>query len=197
MIRLFLSILFALYANSSKYQDEKSIMFIGFTHLNQKGLERLSYTYQRSFLIDEESVHNSIFIGETNCASRPCLHNSTCESLFGINSSLTYRCHCRAGYTGRNCEVGTALFSLVVLLSRYFLSIQLAIVTSCERTPCIHGQCIKIDLYTEICICEENWIGVDCSEAVSSKTFKVEFNFYIRKLHSRSACDDHPYAYCN
>jgi hypothetical protein len=53
---------------------------------------------------------------------------------------------------------------------------QKAIVTSCERTPCIHGQCLKIDLYTEVCICENNWIGVDCSQAVSSENFNVENN---------------------
>ncbi|CAF3647199.1 unnamed protein product [Rotaria sordida] len=89
---------------------------------------------------------NRRFMKESGCASRPCLHNSTCENLIGTNQLSTYRCHCRIGYIGRNCEV--------------------AIVTSCERKPCIHGQCLKIDLYTEICICEENWTGIDCSQAL-------------------------------
>lgn len=55
----------------------------------------------------------------------------------------------------------------------FFLLQTKAIVTSCERTPCIHGQCLKIDLYTEVCICEANWIGIDCSQAISSENFFV------------------------
>ncbi|CAF3940161.1 unnamed protein product [Rotaria sp. Silwood2] len=89
-------------------------------------------------------------IGESGCVSRPCLHNSTCETLIGVNPPSAYRCHCRSGYTGRNCEV--------------------AIVISCERTPCVHGQCFKIDLYTEICVCEKNWSGIDCSQALSTSS---------------------------
>lgn len=37
-------------------------------------------------------------------------------------------------------------------------------VGSCERTPCIHGQCFKTNLHTEICICKQNWSGIDCSQ---------------------------------
>ncbi|CAF4681095.1 unnamed protein product, partial [Rotaria socialis] len=73
---------------------------------------------------------------ESGCASRPCLHNATCEILIGVNPVSAYRCHCRSGYTGRNCEV--------------------AIITSCERISCVHGRCYKIDLYSEICKCENN-----------------------------------------
>ncbi len=51
-------------------------------------------------------MNNLIFLGESGCSSRPCLHNSTCEILVGVNPSTAYRCHCRSGYTGRNCEVG-------------------------------------------------------------------------------------------
>ncbi|CAF3855912.1 unnamed protein product [Rotaria sordida] len=91
---------------------------------------------------------------ESGCISRPCLHNSTCETLIGVNPVSAYRCHCRIGYTGRNCEV--------------------AMVISCERTQCVHGQCFKIDFYTEICVCEKNWGGFDCSEplSISSTTQK-------------------------
>ena len=46
-------------------------------------------------------------------------------------------------------------------------------VTSCERTPCIHGQCLKIDLYTEICICEDNWSGSDCSQLLTSENSNI------------------------
>jgi hypothetical protein len=29
---------------------------------------------------------------------------------------------------------------------------------------CVHGRCSKTDFYTEICICDEHWSGIDCSE---------------------------------
>ncbi|CAF1449885.1 unnamed protein product [Rotaria sordida] len=101
-----------------------------------------------------DNCNQSSIIKESGCISRPCLHNSTCETLIGVNPVSAYRCHCRIGYTGRNCEV--------------------AMVISCERTQCVHGQCFKIDFYTEICVCEKNWGGFDCSEplSISSTTQK-------------------------
>jgi hypothetical protein len=53
--------------------------------------------------------------------------------------------------------------------STFFLFLRKAIVTSCERTPCVHGQCFKIDLYTEICVCKKNWTGIDCSQTLSGE----------------------------
>jgi hypothetical protein len=71
-------------------------------------------------------------------------------------------------------------------IKTFFFSTSLskkAIVTSCERTPCIHGQCLKIDLYTEICICEDHWIGVDCSQPLTSKHSNINNPLhFIRNL---------------
>ncbi|CAF5171277.1 unnamed protein product [Rotaria magnacalcarata] len=80
-----------------------------------------------------------------------------------ISPSAAYRCHCRLGYIGRNCEV--------------------AVVTSCERTPCIYGQCLKIDLYTELCICEEHWIGIDCSQALPEPEITKGLSSSSKKIH--------------
>jgi hypothetical protein len=45
-----------------------------------------------------EGVHCQINIDE--CASAPCVHNSTCQDL--IND---YACQCHPGYAGKNCQV--------------------------------------------------------------------------------------------
>ncbi|CAF0727708.1 unnamed protein product [Adineta ricciae] len=107
-----------------------------------------------------ENCNQQLVPKTIDCASRPCLHNSTCEDYGDKNSSI-YRCHCRNGFTGRNCEV--------------------EIVTSCERTPCVHGQCIKIDLYAELCICEKNWSGIDCSQSLLTSTMTTRTNLSTKK----------------
>ena len=109
-----------------------------------------------------------LHLGPSACASRPCLHNSTCQSVLNIDPLSAYRCHCRPGYTGRNCEVGKTVRHDSTSHLTTIVFPWLAIVTACERTPCLHGQCLKIDVYTEICICEDNWSGIDCSRALSS-----------------------------
>ena len=55
------------------------------------------------------------------------------------------------------------------------------LVTSCERTPCVHGQCFKVDLFTEICVCEKNWNGVDCSQSL---TRSLKFTSRFFHIHS-------------
>jgi hypothetical protein len=94
-----------------------------------------------------------------------------------------------------------------ISLFLYFIKINLfknkkktAIVTSCERTPCIHGQCLKIDLYTEICICENYWTGVDCSQALTSKYLNVKKEIILTKLENRffvSSYNDYSWTYFN
>ena len=69
---------------------------------NESVIIRMSLTRIRTAL----SFVFSLLAGETGCVSRPCLHNSTCETLTDVTPSSAYRCHCRPGYTGRNCEVG-------------------------------------------------------------------------------------------
>lgn len=42
----------------------------------------------------------AIYQESTACSSSPCLHDGTCI----LDSTLSYRCACLAGYTGRRCE---------------------------------------------------------------------------------------------
>ncbi|CAF0952593.1 unnamed protein product [Adineta ricciae] len=98
-----------------------------------------------------ENCNGSFIIaGESGCSSRPCLHNATCETLIGVNPASAYRCHCRAGFTGRNCET--------------------SMIQMCEQVTCVHGQCFKIDYDTEICVCQKNWTGIDCSQRLHPST---------------------------
>jgi hypothetical protein len=49
----------------------------------------------------------------------------------------------------------------------YYLCKVAIVVSSCERTPCIHGQCFKTNFYKEVCVCQENWSGIDCSQKLN------------------------------
>jgi hypothetical protein len=56
------------------------------------------------------------------------------------------------------------------------------IVSSCERTPCIHGQCYKTNFYTEICVCQQNWTGLDCSQKSMKNLTNNDSNDYLNWL---------------
>jgi hypothetical protein len=70
----------------------------------------------------------------------------------------------------RVIQVGIVkLVRLDLLVNKNCLLFFEAIVNACERAPCVHGKCFKIDFYTEICVCEKNWAGIDCSQALISE----------------------------
>lgn len=48
----------------------------------------------------------SSFVDVDECASSPCLHHGSCND--GVDM---YRCTCRPGYTGVNCQTGIYLFT--------------------------------------------------------------------------------------
>ena len=57
-----------------------------------------------------------LYITDINeCSNNPCKNGATCVNLQG-----SYRCDCKSGYDGNNCENGKKLFiSFLVLLSVY------------------------------------------------------------------------------
>jgi len=91
------------------------------------------------------------------------LNNATCEALVGIYPEYTYRCHCRIGYSGRNCEIGKRKRKLTI---RWFFVFDKEMSKPCERIACFHGRCVQTNIYNEICVCHENWTGHDCSQRV-------------------------------
>jgi len=99
-------------------------------------------------------------IGESGCASRPCIHNSTCETLIGVNPTSAYRCHCRTGYTGRNCE--TRKFSTIK--KNNFISLNFSLGDPCVPNPCKNnGRCRpNVAGGTYVCECPPNFVGTNC-----------------------------------
>ncbi|CAF1293722.1 unnamed protein product, partial [Didymodactylos carnosus] len=104
------------------------------------------------------------------CENNPCLHNGTCvvylrdylcqchQDFSGRscetkdNKNKSYQCHCRPTHTGKHCEV--------------------EILPTCERIPCVNGQCLKVGLYNEICVCQLYWSGSDCTKPYIATTEK-------------------------
>lgn len=82
------------------------------------------------------------------CASGPCLHDGTCvEPIPGH-----YKCHCRRGYTGGNCEVEVTH-------------------SPCDSTPCDNGgACVETTigagshtLASYKCACQAGYAGMLCN----------------------------------
>ena len=51
-------------------------------------------------------IHNSLTVSRNvsdinECSPDPCQNGATCQDLVG-----SYRCDCKAGYSGNNCETG-------------------------------------------------------------------------------------------
>lgn len=74
------------------------------------------------------------------CASNPCTNNANCT-----NMGDDYRCHCRAGFSGKNCDQGF----------------------HCNRSPCENGgSCDEKEDGSAICLCSSGYTGPDCSQDV-------------------------------
>ena len=48
-----------------------------------------------------------LFIVEiSECKSTPCINGGTCEDL---HHGTQYKCLCKPGFTGKNCEIGMVI----------------------------------------------------------------------------------------
>ena len=47
------------------------------------------------------------YLDINECAKSPCKNGATCQNLPG-----SYRCNCKSGYSGRNCQTGELCFRL-------------------------------------------------------------------------------------
>ena len=58
---------------------------------------------------------NFAFFSDINeCVPDPCQNGGTCEDLVG-----SYRCSCKTGYSGDNCQTGDNICNLRVLHIHY------------------------------------------------------------------------------
>ncbi|XP_019638162.1 PREDICTED: cartilage oligomeric matrix protein-like, partial [Branchiostoma belcheri] len=74
------------------------------------------------------------------CASNPCRNSGTCQNL--INE---YRCDCKPGWTGVNCQTD---------------------INECASNPCRHGGTCQDLTNGYRCDCRPGWAGVNCETAV-------------------------------
>ena len=59
-----------------------------------------------AFMVKEKANYLNVwrltlFIDINECMNNPCKNGATCVNLQG-----SYRCDCKSGYSGKNCETG-------------------------------------------------------------------------------------------
>ena len=60
-----------------------------------------------------------LYVTDKNeCANNPCKNGATCVNLPG-----SYRCDCKSGYSGNNCETGEIIFSVACFSALKKLSV--------------------------------------------------------------------------
>ncbi|XP_046863448.1 adhesive plaque matrix protein 2-like, partial [Xenia sp. Carnegie-2017] len=79
-----------------------------------------------------------MFAGVKACSSKPCKNGGDCK-----NVGSSYKCKCKSGFTGTNCEVGV-----------------------CDHSPCQNGgSCIVVGSSYK-CTCLPDFIGVHCETKI-------------------------------
>ncbi|XP_074598394.1 uncharacterized protein LOC141853072 [Brevipalpus obovatus] len=69
---------------------------------------------------------------------QPCLNGGLCGNI----APNQYKCHCKPGYEGNNCQI---------------------VVNPCATTPCLHGgTCFEMNNSSFACDCSPGWIGTRC-----------------------------------
>ena len=59
--------------------------------------------------MNEEFFNLILIIDVDECVTDPCKNGATCVDLVG-----SYRCDCKAGYTGSNCETSIEKLNLCI-----------------------------------------------------------------------------------
>lgn len=70
------------------------------------------------------------------CHPNPCMHGAVCN-----DDIYDYKCICKSGYQGKNCETD---------------------INKCNPNPCLHGAVCKDDNYDYKCICKSGYKGKNC-----------------------------------
>ncbi|XP_015782941.1 delta-like protein C isoform X1 [Tetranychus urticae] len=69
---------------------------------------------------------------------QPCLNGGLCDNI----APNQYKCHCKPGYDGNNCQI---------------------VVNPCVTSPCLHGgTCSEVNNSSFICNCPAGWTGNRC-----------------------------------
>ena len=112
----------------------------------------------------------------TPCSSDPCQNGAICE-LVGDEGAAHYRCQCRAGYLGKDCEIQDF----------------------CHNGPCRNGALCKLmrDRSGFVCDCKHGYTGEMCQvapttlppfERVSPMHYKKIKNIEKKSLETNTPC---------
>ena len=100
------------------------------------------------------------------CDPNPCINGSCQPSL---NS---YKCICKAGYSGSHCDQGyqdMLTYCTIDLISKrytiFFLDIYWLEMNGCLSNPCRYGQCID-NQGSYRCICNQGYTGLLCNQGI-------------------------------
>lgn len=106
------------------------------------------------------------------CVKNPCLNGAICQNSIG-----SYKCNCKSGYTGRNCETDIdnckpskpISFSFSTLWVFSFLLLPWCIQPSLvfHPDPCSNGGFCKDGIDTFTCTCLPGFRGPECEEDIN------------------------------
>lgn len=101
------------------------------------------------------------------CLDDPCKNQGTCTNTAG-----SYKCACKPGWKGQNCNEGKrTIFQRLLFVRSIVLCLWLGLlikdVNECSNNPCSNQGACSNTVGSYICSCTAGWKGHDCQQGTS------------------------------